>query len=29
MYTKDEKIQITEAFLASGLTASQAGRRPG
>jgi len=29
MYTREEKISITEAFLESGLTAASAGRRPG
>ena len=29
MYTREEKIQITEAFLESGLNAFAAGRRPG
>jgi len=29
MYSREEKIQITEAFLESGLTAAAAGRRPG
>jgi len=29
MYSREEKIQITEAFLESGLTAAAAARRPG
>lgn len=29
MYSREEKIQILEAFLESGLTAAAAGRRPG
>lgn len=29
MYSREEKITITEAFLESGLTAAAAGRRPG
>ena len=29
MYSRDEKIRITEAFLESGLTVAHAGRRPG
>ncbi|MEQ3362146.1 IS3 family transposase [Raoultibacter massiliensis] len=29
MYSREEKTEIVEAFLASGLTAAEAGRRPG